>query len=148
MPAAVIQHPAELQDGKLVVFQLEYRGTPGEKKQRPAVVPGDYAFFIDWPGGTRVPRLFVYDRLRRQVDETHSFDTFLRLIDRLPRGVAVGWVDTCCVPSSWGMSKENGRRLRATLARGRRRLRAGGDAGLLICTRESIGRRLPGDAPP
>ncbi len=155
LPPGAARHPAELQDGQLVICRLEY-GPEYRPEIRAQVVAHDYAILIDWPNDTCAPRFFVYDRRHRHVHEARSFETFLELVDRLPHGVPVGWVNTCCAPISYGMGRENEARLGAVLARGEHTLLTAGDRleraghydGLLICTCESIRMYLPGDSLP
>jgi len=152
LPPGTVRHPAELRDGQLVICQLEY-GPERLHEARAQLVAHDYAILIHWPNGTCTPRFFVYDRPHRHVDEARPFETFLALVDRLPRGVPVAWVNTCCAPISYGMGSENETRLRAVLARGGHALLTDGDSheragrydDLLICTCESIRMCLPGD---
>ncbi len=148
LPSGVVRHPAELEDGKLVICRLEY-GAAQHREVRPQVVSCAYAILIVWRDPNDVPRLFVYNRPDRHVDETRSFDTFLELVDRLPHGAAVGRVNTCCAPISGGMDEESEQRLNATLERGAHRVLWADDEGdLSICTCESTAMRLPGDEPP
>lgn len=155
LSSGVVRHPAELQDGKLMVCRLEY-GPEYRHEIRRQAAAHDYAILIDWPNDTCTPRLYVYDRPHRNVDEARSFETFLELVDRLPRGVPVAWVNTCCAPISHGMGQENEARLRAVLARGGHTLLTAGDSlaraghydDLLICTCESVRMYLPGDPVP
>jgi len=152
LPLGAVRHPTELQDGKLVICRLEY-GPERRREVRAQLAAHDYAILIDWPNDTCTPRLFVYDRPHRHVDEARSFETFLELVDRLPRGVPVAWVNTCCAPISYGMGQENEARLRAVLARGGHTLLAAGNSleraghydDLLFCTCESVRMYLPGD---
>ncbi|NLG64507.1 MAG: hypothetical protein GX537_02755 [Actinobacteria bacterium] len=147
-----VRHPLELQDGKLVICRLQY-GPEYQHEIRPQGAAHDYAILIDWPNDTCTSRLFVYDRPHGHVGEARSFDTFLELVDRLPRGVPVAWVNTCCAPISYGMGSANETRLRAVLARGGHTLLTAGDSlerashydDLLICTCESVRMYLPGD---
>lgn len=153
LPPGTIRHPADLQDGRLVICRLEY-GSDRPYELRPHLAAHDYAILIDWRDEACVPRLFVYDRGRRHVDETRSFETLLELVGRLPHGFPVAWIDTCCAPISYGMGPENEARLRAVLARGERTLltagvgvdSAGHDNGRVICTCEALRMYLPGDA--
>lgn len=152
LPQGAVRHPTELQDAKLIICRLEY-GPEYRHEIRPQAAAHDYAILINWPNDTCKPRLFVYDRPHRHVDEARSFETFLELVDRLPRGVPVAWVNTCCAPISYGMGSENETRLRAALARGGHTLLTAGDSleraghydDLLICTCESVCMYLPGD---
>lgn len=152
LPPGVVRHAAELQGGQLVICRLAYGPEHGQKV-RPQVAACEYATLIYWPSDTSAPRLFIYDRPRKRVDEVCSFETFLELVDRLPYGAPVAWVNTCCAPISCGMVRENEARLRAVLARGGHTLlrpgdnreRAGHCDGLLICTCESVRMYLPGD---
>lgn len=142
--------PAELTDsGELVVFQLQYPASY-EEKVKPAVVPQEYALLVDWDEEPSRCHLLVFDRPRQRVLATQDFSQFLRALDDLPHGVAVGWVDTCCAPISHGMGAEREAQVRTVLAAGDRRLipAADGDSGLLICTCESIRLRFPGEPVP
>lgn len=153
LPENVVRHSAELRGGKLVVCRLECSSTDGHDI-RTHLAAHDHLILIYWPDDTRTPRFFVYDRIGKHVHETRSFETFLELLDRLPRGVPVGWVNTCCVPISYGMGTEREARLRSALARGGHRLLTAAESpeltagcdDLLVCTCESRRLYLPGDS--
>ncbi len=85
----------------------------------------------------------------KKAQVTGDFDRFLELVERLPSGIQIGWLNTCCAGVSYGMGAERQAQLRRAVARRHRTLLTGWDMGhyLCVCTCESTAMRFPGDPP-
>jgi hypothetical protein len=125
--------------GNLVAFWLEY-----PERVEPVLVTEPYAVLIVWLGAER--RFTVYDNKAKQVHKAPDFESFLREVRQLPRGVAVQRFDTCTVPRTHDMPEEARQRLEEAMRAGDRTWAVSPVTGLtreIICTCETRGLRFP-----
>jgi hypothetical protein len=123
----------------LVAFWLEYAD-----RVEPVLVTEPYAVLIVWLGDER--RFYVYDNKAKQVHKAPDFESFLREVQQLPRGIAVQRFDTCTVPRTHDMPEEAWQRLEEAMQAGNRQWAVSSVTGLareIICTCETHGFRLP-----
>jgi len=137
--------PRDPESGKLIALWVDLRKRYGVEK--PVVLQRDHGMLIVWRGEER--RFFVYDDTRGAVAEARDFAEFLRLVEGLPEGATVEWIDSCCAPLFYEMPKEEHRRLYAVLEKGKKtETRSGRGEPFIVCTCESDGLLFPGPPGP
>jgi len=123
------------ENGNVVACWLQYDW----QDEQPFVLSDDYAMIVVWEGG--VKRFYLFDDINKKYFGTKDFETFLEVIEGLPEGIMVEWLNTCGGPLSLEMPRDKDEQLWAAIKGGHHEFT--GEPGLTICTCESKGLKLP-----
>lgn len=98
-------------------------------------LPTDYGFFTDWPKAGD-GEFYLYNRPSHSITYSTDFEKFLSGLRQFPAGETVAWVETCTVPRSKGMPRDEQRQLHALLKEKGFRLHTSTQWHFVVCTCE------------